>query len=132
METLLLVLAVTGIASQYAPGVMDEVITNRQKWEQIPQDVSNFDGYIAVQNSGDIGKVFYIKPEGYDSWEKFLAVDCAGIADGGKSWMLRNNILVEVDYSTAERWDAVGRGKKIRMLTEEQYTNSYRYRGLDK
>lgn len=132
METLLLILALTGTASQYAPGVMNEVIINRQNMQQIPEDVSMYDGYIAVQEADDIGKIFYLRPLGYDEWESFLAVDCAGIADGGKSWMLRNNILVEVDYLTAERWDCVGRGKVIHMLTQQEYENRHRYLGLDR
>jgi len=74
------------------------------------------DGFIAVAEREDIGRLFYLRPQGRDEWELFLAADCAGIADGGYSWMKRNRILAEVDYATALRWGTVGRGIRVEMM----------------
>jgi hypothetical protein len=72
------------------------------------------DGYIAVAEREDIGRLFWLRPVGGE-WELFLAADCAGYADGGYSWMKRNGIIVEVDYNTAVRWGTVGRGIRVEM-----------------
>ena len=58
MSTLIAVIALivagtpiaTGRASQYAPGVMERVVALRQDWGQLPDDVSAYDGFIAVQD----------------------------------------------------------------------------------
>jgi len=36
--------------------------------------------------------------------------------DGAYEWMTENNILVEVDYETAERWGSVGGGIYIERM----------------
>ena len=115
---LTLAIIATGTASQYAPGVMDRVIANRQAGitaMDLPLKLPPVDGYIAVLNCADIGKIVLLKPTGSDKWERFLITDCAGKRDGGYSWMLRSNIIVEVDYETAKRWDTVGYGIKCQM-----------------
>jgi hypothetical protein len=38
----------TGTASQYSPGVMRQVVVNRQGWGQLPRSLSEVDGFIAV------------------------------------------------------------------------------------
>ena len=107
----------TGWASQYAPGVMDKVIVNRQAWDQIPDEIDQYDGFVAGRYPDEIGKAVWIRPVGTDEWELFLVVDCAGIADGGLAWMKRSGVLYEVDYQTAVRWDTVGRGIKIEVMS---------------
>lgn len=99
-----------GLASQYAHGVMERVIVNRQRWGQLPRDLSRYDGFVAVPHARDIGREYWIRPKGGVHWERFLAVDCGGAEDGGRDWMLRNGILFEVDHTTAVRWRTVGRG----------------------
>lgn len=108
-----------GHISQYAPNIMRSVIEVRQEWlgtrglPNFPTDM--FDCYVAVpygvptEDYPGIGSVIYLLPPGQNEWARCLAVDCGGIADGGRDWMLRNNILVEVDYRTARRWHTVGR-----------------------
>ena len=41
-----------------------------------------------------------------------MVVDCSGSREM-ISWMIRNNILVELDYETAKRWETVSRGIEI-------------------
>ena len=38
----------TGILSQYAVGVMPPVVTARQEWGHIPEDLSHVDGFISM------------------------------------------------------------------------------------
>lgn len=73
------------------------------------------DGFFAAREREDIGRLFYIRPVGSGVWELFLAADCAGVEDGGYLWMQRNDILIEVDYRTAQRWGTVGRLIEIEM-----------------
>ena len=44
--------------------------------------------------------------------ERFLVSDCAG-DQRTRDWMAWNNIPVELDYATAARWNAVGRGARV-------------------
>ena len=115
----------TGWASQYAPGVMQKVIANRQRWKQIG-DVGGYDGYVAVRDCQDIGRTYRIRPVGTTEWERFLAVDCACRTDrrehdglSGYAWMVRHGIWFEVDYETAQRWSTVGRGIKVEWLNTD-------------
>lgn len=128
---LFFMLIVSGVASQYAPGKMQSVIWVRQNrpvakklWQELPPT----DGYIAVQDCDEIGNVWWLRPKdrGWDHWESFLVVDCSGSSET-TSWMIANNILVELDYQTARRWGTVGRGIKIErfvgwhLFTKEEY-----------
>ena len=104
-----------GWASQYAPGVMDHVVKYQQRHKRVPEDVSSFDGFVAVQSCSDVGRIYLIRPLGALCWERFIAVDCSGSVET-TAWMVRNNILVEVDYETAVRWKTVGRGIRVELL----------------
>jgi hypothetical protein len=100
----------TGTASQYAPGIMQSVIRMRQAGlaarGNLPKELPEVDGFIAVENCGAIGHVWFIEYKGKS--ESFLVVDCAGDLST-RQWMQRNHISVEVDYETAVRWGVVGR-----------------------
>lgn len=109
----------TGIASQYGRGVMQTVVAYRQRHGQIPADLTRYDGFVAVPYARDIGREYWIRPVGSDKWELFLAVDCGGVADGGQQWMLRNGILVEIDYNSAIRWNVLHRAVKIEMMEKQ-------------
>ena len=105
----------SGIASQYADSKMQEVIRVRQTRltaYPLPTELPPTDGYIAVLDCAEIGNIWYLR---HDSVvESFLVVDCAG--PDAIDWMIRNNILVEVDAATARRWNTVGRGAKIEVV----------------
>jgi len=105
-----------GIASQYSQGMMQQAIVYRQRHNHVSRDLIQYDGFIAVLEANDIGREYWIRPTGARHWEKFLAVDCAGIADGGYAWMINNGIIAEVDYASAKRWGVVGRGVEIEMI----------------
>ena len=121
-NALLLFVVVTGIASQYAPGVMQEVIAVRQAGRtsySLPANLPDVDGYIALLEPDLIGQIVYVRPVGTHPWRSMLVVDCAGHADGGHRWMLRNGIIAEVDHQTAKAWGTLGRGIEIELLYPE-------------
>jgi hypothetical protein len=130
METLIAAfLIVTGWASQYDPGVMQRTIAVRQSGRtayDLHADLPTVDGYVAVPDCSLIGTLIEVRPLGADEWELFLVADCASRSDrqsatdsrSGWQWMTTQNILVEVDYETAVRWDTVGRGIKVEVVYE--------------
>lgn len=94
------VLLVSGIASRYDPEVMDAVARNRR--------MPPFEGaQIAVLDCSLVGKVVRFCYE--DACHPARVTDCAGIADGGADWMIRNNIAAEFDYHTAVSLELVGK-----------------------
>ena len=108
-----------GWASQYAEGVMQRVIWNRQHGccgqYSLPATLPDVDGYVAVAERDRIGSLVWLRPVGQTNWELFLVADCAGYADGGYAWMKQNNILAEVDANTAIRWKTPGRGIQVQL-----------------
>lgn len=120
MHTLVLTATLAlGIASQYAPGVMERVVRYRQARGQLPQNVERYAGFVAVPDCDDIGTLLWVRPES-DEWELFMVADCASRTDerwqdglSGYEWMQRGGVLVEVDHQTATRWDCVGRAVRV-------------------
>ena len=116
---------IAGFASQYALGVMPSTVRVRQSGStahNLPTDLPSVDGYVASQNCADIGSIIWLRPIGQTEWESFLVADCASLTAGsprpGESsyrWMVRNNILFEIDGLTARRWNTVGRRASIEM-----------------
>ena len=113
---LLLSLLVQGFSSRYDPGVFERVIENRQSWDQLPQNIKDTN-YIALADCDLVGTRVLVCYE--DCWFALVA-DCAGIADGGLSWMQTNNIAGEVDYDTAMREGCLG--KQISIYTFKTIT----------
>ena len=94
-----------GAGSQYAPGVMDLVIRNRQAGRtahDLPMDLSAFVGFAAVERCDQVGQVLLVSVDG-GPVEVWLAADCGGIADGGAAWMRRNGIIIEMDARSRVR-----------------------------
>ena len=116
---LILVPGIQGRASQYAPGVMQKVIANRQDWGQIPQDLSKYDGFIAVQECDNIGKEYLLIHEGKSYL--VLGTDCACKTDhqydmhdttddsSGYKQMGDNNIVAGINWELAVELNAEGR-----------------------
>jgi hypothetical protein len=113
--------AQTGKISHYAPGVMEQVIYNRQHGccgrYSLPLNLPDVDGYAALADREMIGEVVRLCPLDRPC-EMFLVTDCAGYADGGYEWMMRYNVIAEVDYATALRWGTPGRVVSGALRTE--------------
>lgn len=103
-KALLLTLIVTGVASRYDPGVFESVSTRRgmPKWDG---------AHVAVLDCDRVGDVVLVCYGDDCAWARIT--DCAGIADGGAAWMIRNNIAAELDYETSHRWSCVGQEIEI-------------------
>lgn len=113
---------IEGWASQYAKGVMSRVVRYRQRQGQLPLDLSGYDGAVARPECADIGKDVWLRFDGGD-WERFVVADCGSKSDAresdglsGYDWMKQGNVLVEVDYPTAERHGFVGRMMWVEIL----------------
>ncbi len=120
-----LVLVMSGVASQYAPGVMNGPIRNRTTGRAAPairHDHDRFDGYAAAMYPHQIDQVWRVCPENPAlACRDLLVVDCAGIPDGGLVWMKRNGIVMEVDHETAVAWGTVGRGIRVEVYEIVEY-----------
>ena len=106
----------TGWASQYqSTYIMDATVAVRQEWGQLPEDLSYWDGFVAMESCENIGKTAWIRivsisPLSKSSdksdyrwqWHPYLVSDCSGHESTTK-WMLENNILVEFGRREAER-----------------------------
>ena len=91
---------VTGYASAYAPGRMDEVIAYRMAndlWRTPPRfDWYQGHGGIATNDCSQVGQMARVYAPDGKSYEVLIA-DCAG-RDGGAAWMTRNRIVAELDW----------------------------------
>ena len=111
-----------GWASQYAGGVMERVVRFRQDQGQLPRPLFGYDGAVAARDCDDIGKAVWLRPVGAEDFERFIVADCASRVDSrwqdglsGWEWMLKLDVLVEVDRQTAGRWGCVGRLIRVEM-----------------
>lgn len=105
MLDLLLSLVITGTATYYHPGVMDEVYRNRLVWGHVapcPECV----GMVALLDREWIGQTVWLQRPGAPVEGPFLVVDCA--AAGHREALLRRGWAVDVDWQTAQRWQMRG------------------------
>ena len=107
-----------GWVSQYAPGLMDRVVEQRMEWGQMPTDVWDYDIRTAVLDCAYIGYVGSVLWHDTHTTESVIVTDCACRCHPTTiNWFTRDDIIIEVDYETAERHDFVGRGgKKVTVL----------------
>jgi hypothetical protein len=116
---------VVGVASQYGQGVFERgplyTRTHGLATPAIRENHAVFDGYAAARYPAQIDQVWRVCPEDDKlPCRKLLVVDCAGVTDGTLGWMLRNDILMEVDHGTAVAWDTVGYGIRVRVYPQMQ------------
>ena len=125
---LILVVVTTGVASQYAEGVMPGVVRTRQDGKtsmNLPSTLPIVSGYVASMYCDDIGKTVYLRPSECEDcrFERFLIADCPGSKDVFL-WMKRNGIPFELDRESVLRWgekldkDLIGKGIKIEVAME--------------
>ena len=111
--------AESGWASRYSAGVMEATVKVRQEvLHDLPHYVNRYDGFVATEDCSYIGKVVLIRPSPKSRWYQMLVADCArrDNGDGTRSWMQENNILLELDYPTAQAWRGLGGGIEIEVI----------------
>lgn len=92
----------TGYLSAYDQVPTDATIAYHQELGNLPEDLSGYDVYLAVLECDNHGRTGTLVAEGLAL--KFIVFDCAGIEDGGYSWMVRHNIVAEIDYYARMLW----------------------------
>lgn len=114
----------TGLTSRYDIGVFPATVEARQSWGELSQDqIDNHDGFAAVVDCDLIGQTIYALPNNGQhwhtgelvdngEWQRLLIADCAvrDDSDGAKSWMLDNNILIEIDGELAQSYGYTHQG----------------------
>lgn len=94
----------TGLATFYAPGLMEYVHDYRQGQGQIvgcPECV----GSVALLRAGDIGRKVWLQPPGGEAVGPFLVVDCARREDVAP--LQARNWAVDVSYEVGQLWGMV-------------------------
>ena len=91
----------TGLATFYAPGMMEHVLDVRDGHGQMlrcPECV----GTVALLRAGDIGRKVWLQPPGGEKIGPFLVIDCARQED---VWpLVDRNWVVDVSYELGELW----------------------------
>jgi len=91
----------TGLATFYAPGMMQHVLDVRDGYGQMlrcPECV----GTVALLRAGDIGRKVWLQPPGGEKIGPFLVIDCARQVD---VWpLVDRNWVVDVSYELGELW----------------------------
>lgn len=104
----------TGWASHYNPDIMESVVMVNYRHGNLPPHTAVFDTYVAVLDCDYVGSTILIRPAHTRQWTTALVSDCACACHPDTiSWMQDNNIIVELDFPTALRWNAVGGGLKV-------------------
>lgn len=81
----------TGFLSAYGQLPTDATIAYRQELDQIPDDLSQFDTYIAVLDCTKIGATGELHT--ISGTLDIIVFDCAGTEDGGADWMIDGNYI---------------------------------------
>lgn len=91
----------TGLATFYAPGLMESVTGYRRAQAEIgpcPECV----GAVALLRAGDIGRKVWLQPPDSEPVGPFLVVDCARRQDVAP--LLARNWAVDVSYELGQLW----------------------------
>ena len=98
-----------GYLSQYDQNPTDATIAYRQELGQIPQDLSEYAGMIAVEDCRHVGKDAYLYVYGHDAWFRTIVADCLG-RDVTPNWMQANNVIAEMGYYLTQDLGYTGQG----------------------
>jgi hypothetical protein len=102
----------SGIAMYYMPGIMARVASNRHM--KMRTDV---DGWAAVLNCSDIGKVVVATINGHKA-ERYQVLDCSQPRDRARHIQL--GLIIEVDYASAVRLGFAGVGRAKATILDMQ------------
>lgn len=94
--------SIDGMATYYAPGLMQAVADNRG------MDLSHYRGGVALNRAADLGRTVWLEHDGKIDGP-FLVVDCARQGVHFNDRESRGHVL-EVDYRQARDWRMVGAG----------------------
>lgn len=105
---------VTGWATYYNPGVMQQVVENRIAWGQIASDeCPDCVGYAAMLYPSDLGRTVCVTESGR-TFGPFLVVDAA--AGHHRAKLIADGWIIDLDRPI---WDAMGLPEKPTIVTVE-------------
>lgn len=92
------ILSLLGFLSAYALNPTIGTLEIRQEWGQLPEDLSGYEVFLAVNDCALIGQEATLAIGG-DTY-RALVFDCAGADayEDGQSWMELRGVVAEVDY----------------------------------
>ena len=91
----------TGLATFYAPGMMEYVRAYRESLGQLP-DCPECVGTVALLRAGDIGRKVWLQPPDGERVGPFLVIDCARRQDVAP--LVARNWAVDVSYELGQAW----------------------------
>lgn len=91
----------TGLATFYAPGMMEHVLAVRASHGQILR-CDECVGTVALLRAGDIGRKVWLQPPGGEMVGPFLVIDCAQRED--VALLVARNWVVDVSYELGQLW----------------------------
>lgn len=95
-----------GLATFYARGMMEYVVSYRQQHGQLPS-CPDCVGAVALLRAGDIGRKVWLQlPGSNEVAGPFLVVDCARRED--VSMLVDRNWVVDVSYEVGQTWKMTG------------------------
>ncbi|MGC8782127.1 MAG: hypothetical protein ACP5UQ_14795, partial [Anaerolineae bacterium] len=92
----------TGLATFYAPGMMEHVLAVRASHGQVLH-CDECVGTVALLRAGDIGRKVWLQPPGGEMVGPFLVIDCAQREDVAA--LVERNWVVDVSYELGRLWD---------------------------
>lgn len=108
------VISMTGYLSAYGQAPTEGTIIARQQWGQLPQDMSPYDGVIALRDARFIGQVATLNVDGQIF--NVIVFDCPGDSET-LAWMDENAILGEIGYDLASKHpEIIGRPATLTLL----------------
>lgn len=93
-------LPVSGLATYYNPGIMDEVVATRTAWGQLPKCPDCL-GHVAMLWPGDLGRVVCVEAGGV-RFGPYLVADVA--ASHHRDALLEKNWVLDADRPVWESW----------------------------
>ena len=91
----------TGLATFYAPGMMEYVTGYRQSQGQLP-GCPECVGTVALLRAGDIGRKVWLQPSSGERVGPFLVIDCARRQDVAP--LVARGWAVDVSYELGQAW----------------------------
>lgn len=93
---------IDGLATYYAPGLMQTVADNRS------MDLTHYAGGVALNRAGDLGRTVWLEYNG-EIAGPYLVIDCSRRGEHFADRESRGYVL-EVSYRQARQWRMVGVG----------------------
>lgn len=93
-------LPAVGLATYYAPGVMEKVIVNRERWGHLP-DCPECQGYVALLYKADLGRTVCVNT-GKGTFGPYMVADVA--AAHHRATLIAKGWILDAEYNLWVQW----------------------------